>query len=239
MDLSARFNVLIYIVIYLVPSIVAITRNTPNRGSTMVVNLFLGWTVIGWIVALAMAFGQKGHPVINASAPSILDSSREPREARPWFRSARLLVGISLLIAVAIGTVIGFVVFPKNRPAATFTYVTEEGSLFGASSDYPEENDLFLAAVAPAEASSSTGWAIGGTVTNNSPRTSDYTIEITVTCGVNVEVTGSGQIVATALFNFEKVRPGRSESIAHDIAKSVFDLCVVNTSIVRDAHYGS
>jgi hypothetical protein len=31
----------------------------PNKGSTIVVNVFLGWTFIGWVVALAMACGRK------------------------------------------------------------------------------------------------------------------------------------------------------------------------------------
>lgn len=42
-------------VLYWVPLIVAARRKVPNVGSVAVVNLFLGWTIIGWIVALAMA----------------------------------------------------------------------------------------------------------------------------------------------------------------------------------------
>ena len=40
---------------YWAPSITAGVRRVPNVGSVIVVNLFLGWTVVGWIVALAMA----------------------------------------------------------------------------------------------------------------------------------------------------------------------------------------
>ncbi|WP_405403633.1 superinfection immunity protein [Streptomyces sp. NBC_01104] len=40
---------------YFVPVFVAFSRGVPNKGSVFVVNLFLGWTVVGWIVALAMA----------------------------------------------------------------------------------------------------------------------------------------------------------------------------------------
>lgn len=42
-------------VLYFVPLIVAMLRHVPNVGSVAVINLFLGWTVIGWVVALAMA----------------------------------------------------------------------------------------------------------------------------------------------------------------------------------------
>jgi len=36
-------------------TIVALMRKVPNQGSIAVINIFLGWTVIGWVVALAMA----------------------------------------------------------------------------------------------------------------------------------------------------------------------------------------
>jgi hypothetical protein len=42
-------------ILYFVPTIVAATRKVRNLGSVIVINLFLGWTFIGWIVALAMA----------------------------------------------------------------------------------------------------------------------------------------------------------------------------------------
>jgi hypothetical protein len=40
---------------YFLPTIVATARKVPNVGSVFVINLFLGWTLIGWVVALAMA----------------------------------------------------------------------------------------------------------------------------------------------------------------------------------------
>lgn len=40
---------------YFAPAIVAVRRRVTSAGSVFVVDLFLGWTVIGWIVALAMA----------------------------------------------------------------------------------------------------------------------------------------------------------------------------------------
>jgi len=41
--------------LYFVPTIVGAIRKVPNIGSVVVINLFLGWTLIGWVVALAMA----------------------------------------------------------------------------------------------------------------------------------------------------------------------------------------
>jgi hypothetical protein len=41
--------------LYFTPLIVGVIRKVPNIGSILVINVFLGWSLIGWIVALAMA----------------------------------------------------------------------------------------------------------------------------------------------------------------------------------------
>lgn len=41
--------------IYLLPAGIAILRNRKNTGSIFTVDLFLGWTLVGWVVALAWA----------------------------------------------------------------------------------------------------------------------------------------------------------------------------------------
>jgi hypothetical protein len=52
------------IAVYFTPVIVAWTRHAPHRGWVTVVNVFLGWTVIGWVVALVMACrGRAPEPV--------------------------------------------------------------------------------------------------------------------------------------------------------------------------------
>jgi T4 superinfection immunity protein len=38
-----------------VPWWVAIRRRVPNTGSIIVIDIFLGWTLVGWVVAMAMA----------------------------------------------------------------------------------------------------------------------------------------------------------------------------------------
>ncbi|MFA5711855.1 superinfection immunity protein [Mycolicibacterium sp.] len=47
--------VLLLVGLYLLPTIVALSRRDRNIGPIVVVNLLLGWTLIGWAVALAMA----------------------------------------------------------------------------------------------------------------------------------------------------------------------------------------
>ena len=41
--------------IYLVPTIIAYTRDHKNRLAITMLNIFAGWLVIGWIIALVWA----------------------------------------------------------------------------------------------------------------------------------------------------------------------------------------
>ena len=47
---------------YMLPSSIAIVRKVRNVGSIIVINFFLGWTLMGWVVALAMAASSKPQP---------------------------------------------------------------------------------------------------------------------------------------------------------------------------------
>jgi hypothetical protein len=40
---------------YFLPTICALSNHQHNWASIFVVNLFLGWTLIGWVIALAWA----------------------------------------------------------------------------------------------------------------------------------------------------------------------------------------
>jgi len=48
-------TLLVVLVLYFLPSVVAVARKTTHQGSVVVINVFLGWTFVGWVVALAMA----------------------------------------------------------------------------------------------------------------------------------------------------------------------------------------
>lgn len=56
-------------VLYVLPLIIAGARNAPDVGSVAVVNLLLGWTVIGWVVALALAFRTPRAPYYPSWPP--------------------------------------------------------------------------------------------------------------------------------------------------------------------------
>jgi hypothetical protein len=49
-------HLLIGIGMYFLPAIVAAARHTHNSTGILLLNLFLGWTVIGWFIALILAF---------------------------------------------------------------------------------------------------------------------------------------------------------------------------------------
>jgi hypothetical protein len=42
-------------VVYFLPSILALARNKRDRVSIFVLNFLLGWTAIGWVIALVWA----------------------------------------------------------------------------------------------------------------------------------------------------------------------------------------
>lgn len=52
---------ILLITLNFIPTIVAACRSH-RLGSVFVINLLLGWTIIGWVVALVMACGSKVPP---------------------------------------------------------------------------------------------------------------------------------------------------------------------------------
>lgn len=63
---------------YLLPTFVAVRRAVPDRGSVAVINVLLGWSFIGWVIALALAFRSRaarpapspGDSLASAASPS-------------------------------------------------------------------------------------------------------------------------------------------------------------------------
>lgn len=66
--------ILFGIPLYLLPTIIALMRR--NRiAETLVINLFLGWTLVGWVFAMVMAVSSKTKIVIS---PVIAPAARPP-----------------------------------------------------------------------------------------------------------------------------------------------------------------
>jgi|HubBroStandDraft_6_1064221.scaffolds.fasta_scaffold4703052_1 Superinfection immunity protein len=49
------FILLILCIPYFIPSIIAFHKRKTNRGAILALNIFLGWSLIGWVVALVWA----------------------------------------------------------------------------------------------------------------------------------------------------------------------------------------
>lgn len=54
--IATIFAVTFALSVYLMPSLVAISRKHRNSGAIFVLNLLLGWSVLGWIAAIVWAF---------------------------------------------------------------------------------------------------------------------------------------------------------------------------------------
>lgn len=44
------------VAIYILPTLVAVIFENPQKRKIVIINLLLGWTLIGWVVSLIMAF---------------------------------------------------------------------------------------------------------------------------------------------------------------------------------------
>ena len=61
--------------IYLLPSIAAHFKNSPNWGGVFILNLFGGWSIIGWIAALIWGVQAPRPPAVVITPPPIPSTS--------------------------------------------------------------------------------------------------------------------------------------------------------------------
>jgi hypothetical protein len=52
-------------IVYFIPSIVALVRGRQDHAYIFALNMFLGWTFIGWVVALLWAMRHDKTPLIK------------------------------------------------------------------------------------------------------------------------------------------------------------------------------
>lgn len=53
---GAIMLVIVFFAVYFLPSIIATNRDHKNSTSITVLNLLLGWTMIGWVIAIVWAY---------------------------------------------------------------------------------------------------------------------------------------------------------------------------------------
>lgn len=52
--------VVLLVAAYLLPSTVAVARRVPSTRSVLILNVLLGWTLVGWAIAFARALREPG-----------------------------------------------------------------------------------------------------------------------------------------------------------------------------------
>ena len=57
-------GILLCITIYMLPAGIGIIRARSNAGAIFVLDLFLGWTLIGWVIALVWAVADDNKKII-------------------------------------------------------------------------------------------------------------------------------------------------------------------------------
>jgi hypothetical protein len=70
-------------IVYFIPSLTA--KGKPNFGPVFVINLFLGWSLIGWVVALAMATSKPSPPVLVQAGQPEAGPPTAPQVPAGWY----------------------------------------------------------------------------------------------------------------------------------------------------------
>lgn len=69
--LGGTIIAVIGLLFYFLPLLIGWRRHVRHLGALAVVNVFLGWTLIGWVVALAMAFrSREPQEVVISRSPA-------------------------------------------------------------------------------------------------------------------------------------------------------------------------
>jgi len=230
------------LVLYFVPTFVALSRGTPNKGSAIVVNVFLGWTIIGWVIALSMAFGKtdksmfmpnEKSPVsplpkpINSSSDTKFDfGSLFYNPKLPATRKGKLLAIFGVL---AVSVLVSFFVYDSYfKPGPRFSYnVTGEG-WFGSTTS-PEEDDVSYLEVR--KLSDSVGvesYYVVLKITNFSSETSSYAINVALVC--------DGRKKFEDDFLISRLLPSETKSESMRVSDELrVDRCTATVSVSRDA----
>src|SRR3954453_10189208 len=68
MEYATLWTIIVCFLLYLLPTMIAAGRKSKRTAGVFVVNFFLGWTLIGWVLALAWAAGSDKQEIAEKSA---------------------------------------------------------------------------------------------------------------------------------------------------------------------------
>ncbi len=60
---------MVVVSLYLLPFMIAYLRDAKGTAGVFVVNFFLGWTLLGWVGALAWAVTSERRPALQSKIP--------------------------------------------------------------------------------------------------------------------------------------------------------------------------
>ncbi len=63
--ITVIIGTLLCLTIYMLPAGIGIIRGRSNAGAIFVLNLFLGWTLIGWVIALVWAVADDNKKTVS------------------------------------------------------------------------------------------------------------------------------------------------------------------------------
>ena len=92
------FLVLGWAVVYLLPTIIAYSRAHHQRAAICLTNLFLGWSGLGWIVALIWSAAAVQQTVVQQAVVA------SPLGQLPVAQPARSPVGLTIVLILIFGT---------------------------------------------------------------------------------------------------------------------------------------
>lgn len=81
--------VLIVIALYFLPAIIAYMRKYKNRMSVLVIDLFLGWTLVGWVVALALSF-----------ADDVEENEKQDEMMENVLKIGGIIIGVLIILGI-------------------------------------------------------------------------------------------------------------------------------------------
>ena len=83
-SLATLFGLIFGLVLLFLPTVVARSRNHPHAGAIFLVNLFFGWTFIGWVVSLLWACARTSRRVLYAPQyPMMQTTPQRPLVSAP------------------------------------------------------------------------------------------------------------------------------------------------------------
>ena len=102
--ITAAVLVSVLSIFYLLPVGIAIGRSRTNTGVIFVINLFLGWTLIGWVVALAWSIAKDDQVPKSIEEKKVIDDSiaNLKSASNDFTKKALLIIGASIILAVVI-----------------------------------------------------------------------------------------------------------------------------------------